>query len=132
MTPANLTGISVGSHILVLKKSGYNDYQAAVTVNSGKTTNVSANLSAATGSINVKSTPSGAMIVLDGTARGTTPANLRGIAVGGHTLVLKKSGYNDYATNVTVVPGQTTTISTSLVPPADWSASIQHRPERRS
>ena len=114
ITPANLTGISEGSHFLVLKKTGYSDYQAAVTVNSGKTTNVSANLSVATGSINIKSTPSGATIVLDGTAKGTTPINLRGIAVGSHTLVLKKSGYNDYSTNVTVVPGQTTTISAFL------------------
>jgi hypothetical protein len=114
-TPSTLNGISVGSHTLVLKKSGYNDYSTSVTVSSGKTASVSATLTVSTGSISANSTPSGATIVLDGTTKGTTPANLVGISVGKHTLVLKKNGYNDYSTSVTVSSGKTANVSTALV-----------------
>jgi hypothetical protein len=113
-TPANLPGISVGKHTLVLKKNGYNDYSTSVTVSSGKTASVSATLAVSTGSLSVNSTPSGATIVLDGTTRGPTPTNLTGISVGNHTIVLKKNGYNDYSTSVTVSPGRTASVSATL------------------
>jgi hypothetical protein len=115
-TPATLTGISAGSHTIVLKKSGYNDYPASVTVTAGQTSSISATLTVQqiTGSINIKSTPAGATIVLDGMTRGTTPATLTGISSGSHTIVLKKSGYNDYSTGVTVTGGQTSGISATM------------------
>jgi hypothetical protein len=114
ITPASLTGISVGSHTLVLEKNGYNDYSTSVTVSPGKTASVSATLTVSTGTISVNSTPPGATIVLDGATRGPTPANLTGISVGSHTLVLKKNGYNDYSTSVMVSPGKTASVSATL------------------
>jgi hypothetical protein len=131
ITPANLTEISVGNHTLVLEKSGYLDYTANITVSAGNITRISATLKSATGSISVKSTPSKATIVLDGTTKGTTPANLNGISVGSHTLVLKKSGYNDYSTTVTVSSGNTTSISASLIT-TPGSISVRSTPSGAS
>ena len=115
-TPATLSGIPAGIHTLVLKKSGYNDYPASVTITSGQTSSISATLTVqqTTGSINIKSTPTGATIILDGVSKGTTPATLSGIPAGIHTLVLKKSGYNDYPASVTITSGQTSSISATL------------------
>jgi uncharacterized caspase-like protein len=115
-TPGTLTSISAGSHTLVLKKSGYNDYSTGVTVTGGQMSSISATLTVqqTTGSITIKSTPTGATIVLDGTTRGTTPATLTGISAGSHTIVLKKSGYNDYSTGVTVTARQTSSISATM------------------
>ena len=110
-TPAILDSISVGSHILVLKKSGYDDNSTQVIVNSGTMTVLSVTLTPVTGSIRVESIPSKATIILDGTDEGTTPANLTEISVGNHTLVLEKSGYNDYSTTVSVSPGNLTSVS---------------------
>ncbi|MEI6842228.1 MAG: PEGA domain-containing protein, partial [Methanomicrobiales archaeon] len=108
-TPATLTEISVGSHAVVLKKSGYADYTTSVSVTAGQTASVSATLvvQSTTGSINVMSTPTGATIVLDGIYKGTTPATLSGVSAGSHSLVLKKNGYADYTTSVSVTAGQT-------------------------
>ena len=115
-TPATLTGISAGSHSIVLKKSGYTDYTTSVTVTAGQTASVSATLTVqqTTGAIGVTSTPSGATIVLDGINKGTTPATLTGISAGSHSLVLKKSGYADYTTSVTVTAGQVASVSATL------------------
>ena len=113
-TPANLTEISIGNHTLVLEKSGYSDYSTTVSVSPGNLTSVSATLTSTTGSISVKSTPSKATILLDGRTKGTTPANLIGISVGSHTLVLKKNGYSDYSSSVTVTPGNSTSVSVTL------------------
>jgi len=130
-TPATLSGISAGSHSLVLKKNGYADYTTSVSVTAGQTASVSATLvvQSTTGSINVKSTPAGATIVLDGITKGTTPATLSGISAGSHSLVLKKSGYADYSTSVTVIGGQTASVSANLViPSSTGSISVSSSP----
>ncbi|MCX6698413.1 MAG: PEGA domain-containing protein, partial [Methanomicrobiales archaeon] len=115
-TPAMLAGISAGSHTVVLRKSGCPDYQVSVVITAGQTASVSAILTAqqTTGSINAQSTPSGATIVLDGMNKGTTPATLTGISAGSHTVVLKKNGYTDYTTSVSVIEGKTASVSATL------------------
>jgi subtilisin family serine protease/C1A family cysteine protease len=70
-----------------------------------------------TGSISASSTPSGARIWLDGTDTGiNTPGTLTSVTAGSHTVTLKLSGYSDYSTSVTVIAGQTTTVSGTLSP----------------
>ena len=115
-TPAILSGISTGSHTVVLKKSGYSDYSTSVTVAAGQTASVSAtlNVQSTTGSINIKSTPAGATILLDGMNKGTSPVTLSGISTGSHTVILKKSGYSDSSTSVTIADGQTASVSVTL------------------
>jgi hypothetical protein len=43
-TPANLTGIQQGNHIIRLSQSGYYDYEGTIYVISGQTTNAFGNL----------------------------------------------------------------------------------------
>jgi hypothetical protein len=84
--------------------------------NSGKTSVGSGNQTPQTGSISVTSTPSGATVLLDGVHRGTTPAVLTGIPTGNHTVLLKKTGYSESSTIVTVNLGKTTNLSAILKP----------------
>jgi serine/threonine protein kinase len=44
-------------------------------------------------SLLIRSTPSGAVVAVDGTARGTTPLTLRDVALGTRTIVLSRPGY---------------------------------------
>lgn len=111
-------------HKLTVTKSGYQDYLIWVRITIGKTATVHATLkvkgestpvpttipttvpttaptqtpsSDVTGSFAVTFTPTGAMVYLDGTYKGTTPITLSGISVGIHSLkVSKKYGYQDY------------------------------------
>jgi hypothetical protein len=62
---------------------------------------------AATGSVNVYSSPAGASILIDGTYSGTTPRTVNGVPAGNHILRLVLSGYYDYEGSIYIVPGQT-------------------------
>jgi len=68
-----------------------------------------------TGSIQVNSVPTGAEIWLDGTNTGkTTNALLDKIAPGERTVSLRKEGYADYQTKVTVVAEQAAEVNATL------------------
>ena len=45
-----------------------------------------------TASLLIRSSPSGAVVTVDGTARGTTPLTLRDVALGTRTIVLSRPG----------------------------------------
>lgn len=69
------------------------------------------------GSIDVRSTPTGARIFLDGSDSGkVTNAILTDVKVGSHTILLKKDRFDDYSATVNVLKDQTTLISATLEP----------------
>ena len=69
-------------------------------------------VSAATGTLSITSSPSGATIQIDGVAvggsrgDGTTPQSFPDTWEGSHTVRLTKAGYDPYTSTVTVNPGQ--------------------------
>ncbi|MEN6443540.1 MAG: PEGA domain-containing protein [Methanoregula sp.] len=67
------------------------------------------------GSISVTSTPAGADLYLDLAARGKTPMTLDNITPGSHTVQIKAPGYLVYSVDVTVKPGETTSVSPELI-----------------
>jgi serine/threonine protein kinase len=73
-----------------------------------------------TGSLSVTSTPPGASVILDGTdSKATTPTILKGVAAGGHTVLLRLSGYADGRQNVTVTPDTTSALQFALTKKLD-------------
>lgn len=67
------------------------------------------------GIFEISSDPAGAEIWMDGSNTGyLSPKTIPEVAVGSHTVVLKKAGYYDYTTAINVVPGRTYTISPTL------------------
>ncbi|PKL57617.1 MAG: hypothetical protein CVV34_06585, partial [Methanomicrobiales archaeon HGW-Methanomicrobiales-5] len=70
----------------------------------------------AVGNISVSSVPVGATILLNGSSTGTTTNTiLENVPAGSNTILLQKSGYQDYSQTVTVSDNQTSYISQSLV-----------------
>jgi len=116
LTPHTVSGLSPGSHSVLVQKSGYQDWSSTAQVSSGSTTTVSATLTAVQtyGTISVRSSPSGASVYLDGSYQGTTPMTISGVVKGGHNIELQKSGYYEWSGTVTVNAGQTTTVSRTL------------------
>jgi hypothetical protein len=132
-TPLTLDNVRVGSHTILLRKTGYNDFMTSINVISGKTATVTATLTPVnqkTGSLNIRSIPSGATISLDAVNKGTTPMTIGNVIAGGHALVLKKTGYFDYKTTVLVVAGKTTNVSFSMskLPPTTGSITVNSIP----
>ncbi|MDD1681310.1 MAG: PEGA domain-containing protein [Methanoregula sp.] len=67
------------------------------------------------GSIEVSSSPAGASILIDGSARGTTPDTIDDIIEGSHRIILQKSGYEDWGKMVTVEADETVEVDANLV-----------------
>jgi hypothetical protein len=80
----------------------------------------------AAGAINIVSTPAGAEIYIDNIFRGYTPATITEIDPGQHQILLKYTGYTDYAGTATTISGQTTPLAIGMTPvptPTPQSAS---------
>ncbi|MDD5616822.1 MAG: PEGA domain-containing protein [Candidatus Methanoperedens sp.] len=59
----------------------------------------------ATGVLYLDSYPTGAFVLIDGTSQGSTPLILRTINAGDHRILMKKDGYADYSTTITIHAG---------------------------
>jgi hypothetical protein len=64
----------------------------------------------------VNSDPQGANVFLDNLCRGVTPLTLTPVETGSHSLLVRLPGYNDYATTVTIAPGQVVQVQAALTP----------------
>ncbi len=68
------------------------------------------------GSLDVRSTPSGASIYIDGTYKGVTPFVVLELSEGSYQVKLSRSGYNDYTQTAFITTGETTIVSATLSP----------------
>jgi len=72
-----------------------------------------------TGSILVTSSPTGALVYLDGSYTGqSTDCTLSNVSSGTHTVSLVREGYEDEQRSVSVTAGQTATVSVTLTRPS--------------
>src|SRR3972149_1251992 len=110
--------ISEDSHAYRLILPGYYDATGNVTVAGGQTSTVEETLTLITGDISFVSTPSGVEIFIDNVLQTgiTTPYTVTGILPGDHTYTLRLANYRDYTGTTTVVGGQTSTITATLIP----------------
>jgi hypothetical protein len=125
-TPDILTGISIGSHIFILKKSGYDNATGPITVIGGVTSYIYAIMvpvSAITGSLSISSIPQNAdiyvnnILQLDNNGQPLkTPATLMNLDPGAYTIKLKKTGYIDFTAPapIDVIAGQTSYLGVTL------------------
>ena len=117
-TPLTIPLVSTGSHTVLIRKSGYDDYSTSAQVTAGGTATVIATLtqsSSSTGTLVITSIPDGAAVYIDGGSQGTTPTTIS-ITAGSHTVRLTKSGYTDYQQPaITVAAGNTIPLNVNLV-----------------
>lgn len=119
--PLDITGISPGTHTLLIQLANYQDYSSTIEVSAGRITVVNAELIAApypsrSGTIVITSDPQGANIFLDNACIGITPLTVPSVESGSHTLVLRLPGYSDYTTSLSIAPGQAVQVHGALSP----------------
>jgi hypothetical protein len=98
----DLMNIPPGDHIIQVSKEGFVSNTTEVTV--GKNENLKLFITLqplGLTSLSVTSSPSGAVVELDGKTVGMTPIALQNVTPGSHTLHLSIAGFNDY--NETIV-----------------------------
>ncbi|MDD4127533.1 MAG: PEGA domain-containing protein [Methanomicrobium sp.] len=101
-------------------KSGYtsSSTQSLGTPSAGETLNYYMTLNPtgpSTGSIYVTSSPSNAMVYIDGSYVGNTPQQTSGFTVGNHNVEVVKSGYQNWASSAYVTAGGTASVYATLV-----------------
>jgi hypothetical protein len=70
----------------------------------------------------VRSTPSGALVTIDGHAHGTTPATVRELLLGSHTLQVARPGY---------IPSSQSFVLTAAQPSRERMIELQAAPDSR-
>jgi hypothetical protein len=129
-----------GPHKVTVAEPGYITVSQTVTVVAGDVIPVSVTLAPEnnppTGDLQVSSDPSGAVVYLNGDYKGFTPPNdqldILDLSPGSYTVVIRKLGYQDDTTQITVGAGQIVRVSATLQPetqlPAAASADIVSTP----
>jgi PKD repeat protein len=125
VTPLMLTDTATGRHTLLLTKEGYDDYTRGFTTEPSTPATIGATLTRSVteptllptpsyGSIALTSIPSGAMVNLDGSMRGTTPAVIPDVPTGNHELILSLRGYDEWNQVISVGSGQMSAVNAIL------------------
>ncbi|MCJ7790747.1 MAG: PEGA domain-containing protein [Candidatus Atribacteria bacterium] len=82
------------------------------------------------GSISVNSNPKGAEIYLDDVYEGLTPLKLDNINLGQHGIKIVMSGYQEWASYISILPSQTTKVFADLMPQQSYgSISVNSNPK---
>jgi PKD repeat protein len=135
ITPVTLTDTAIGTHHVLLRKTGYDDYTRSIVIEPATPVTVGATLSkslpestipppASSGSIAITSSPTGAMVFVDGTHRGTTPLILPEIPTGNHHVILSFKGYDDWNHTISVGSGQMAAINAVLEATKEITGSL--------
>ncbi|MEZ4325096.1 MAG: PEGA domain-containing protein [Polyangiales bacterium] len=115
--PVTRDGVSPGEHILEVTMTGYQPITQPVTVEAGQRRAVNIVLQEvvlAPGSIIVRSSAPGAVVVIDGEERGAAPVVVESAAAGTHAIVVRAPGFQEYRTTCTVGPGRNCEVEAEL------------------
>lgn len=142
ITPMTIKAVSNGPHTVTLRLEGYEDFiqeltvtadapqvnaalieKAAMTRTPAETSPTGATVSTSpattqvtpgTGALSVTTSPSGALVFIDGQMKGVTPATIPGLTPGTHTIKLILDGYQDLETSTEISAGTTSEFVTGL------------------
>ena len=101
-----------GMHLIEAKKEGYRSQQRTINLSQQQRLDVAfAELAAIQGNLSVNYKPFGADVYIDGKKVGQSPRVFNGILVGSHKVEIKKDGYGTDSKTVSILEGQTATLS---------------------
>jgi hypothetical protein len=106
VTPFTVAKLEPGDYDVVFSKPGFVTQTVNMKVNPGRGASSAATLVPTGATVNVTSTPPGANILLDGIVTGkVTPAQIN-VNAGEHRLLVKKPGFREENTSITLKDGQ--------------------------
>jgi len=117
-SPVKLSGLSPAKVTVRAELKGYRDQEERVWIQAGKETKVTLYLDRipTTGSVSVKSDPSGASWYLDGAYVGATPGEMSNVEQGSRRVTVKKEGHKEWEQSVQVTAGRRHEVSAKLTP----------------
>ena len=115
-TPYTATGLSVGRHTVGLSKPGYATESRTIEIAAGQKSHLMIALTELGATVSIASDPPGAAVFIDGQDSGRTTPVAVILKQGSHTLDLRKAGYLQAATKVTLTAGQSFQFAPHLLP----------------
>ena len=125
-TPTIIESVTSGSHIVLLRFTGYQDYTRSVTVSDNATSTVSATLTASTpspNSIYINSNPAGATVYINNNLQGQTPLTIGSVPNGNYQIIIQYAGYSDWSQNITL-SNNVQTVNATLTPISTTNGSV--------
>ena len=124
VTSTSVGNLVPGSHSVRLTKAGYQDWNGAVSISAGLTTYLNPTLTVdqqpTYATVSITSNPPGANVYSNGVYIGQTSAGsplvFTQVNPGTYSLLITKSGYQDYTGTQTVVAGQNYNVAVTLNP----------------
>jgi len=115
-TNVTIAGITTGEHSVLVRLENNQSYrepdEKTVTISKNGNVTLHVDLEQINGSIDVSSDPKGAWVFLDGINQSVqVDTTLEGVMIGDHTVTLKKSGFADQITSVTVTEDESALVS---------------------
>jgi serine/threonine-protein kinase len=107
-TPLTLSDLSPGSYQIAIKKEGYTEYNNQLVFQSGKNSDLLADLSPSGGDISLIFDPPSADVFIDGKKIDNTglPLSLQNIPTGTHKIEVKKPGFYPVSEEIDVKQGE--------------------------
>ncbi len=115
-TPLLVTSLPQGTHRLTLALPGYQSKEIDVQLDGRTPQRETVELMADSGTVNVKSEPVGAEVLVNGIARGTTPCTIERIPGGSVTLELQHPGYLSHTREISLAAGEVQKIDVIMQP----------------
>lgn len=115
--PVTRENVSPGEHILEVSMTGFQPITQPVTIEAGQRRAVNIVLQEvvlAPGSIIVRSSAPGAVVVVDGEERGAPPVVVESATAGTHAIVVRAPGFQEYRTTCAVGPGRNCEVDAEL------------------
>ncbi len=109
-------GLKEGPHHLQVSQKGYETKRRWVQITAARDNTFSFKLNrlVVTGTLTVRSDPSGAEWFLDGKLQGITPDKKEGTKQGHYLIVVKKDGYDDWSETVSMKPKEEKVVQAEL------------------
>ena len=119
ITPYLMKKISLGDHVVEVRKTGYENYADMVTIKVRETNKQLENVKLTAvrvpkGSLELTSNPTGAVITINGRQYGQTPKTLTDFEVGTYTVYFSKEGYQNLSQTVEVKDGKKETLAVTM------------------
>lgn len=115
-TPLFLTDVPLGEHRIELQAAGYLPEETVLRVADRTPRQVSVQLTADAGELEVRSDPSGATVRLNGVERGETPLSIPEVPSGDHLIEIRLTGYEPHSERVVLRAQDRREIAATLTP----------------
>ncbi len=114
LTPTSGISLSPGPHSVRVDKADFQSRTFAVATGDGLVSIEAPLTSAVSGLLTVQTQPEGASVFIDGDLVGTTPLELKDVAIGEHDVRLEKTNYVSEFKTLLIEPGAAASVNSKL------------------